>query len=251
MWVATMARRKTSSAKKALTNSQYNTAVSTIRTLKARVEHYMDKCGLTDMDILKMFVHEEDHVVLVRAKELTRDVPSYYRDDHFVVRWAHRGTATSSALNVSLDDPSFLLPHYIGTGIVANDPEVEAKINKWIDWNTQHENKFALLRAVVDDLNNYCDSLQQVRFYFRGIVTLLGDEALQAFKMPRELPDLPYELRQACNDMNALLARVMLYANPEGKAPQEPVTLMWNPSGRRVKPWPPFNPLERYMRGVM
>lgn len=90
-------------------------------------------------------------------------------------------------------------------------------LQEFVDNWTRAGLDFGLVTAVIEALDRKCKTIQQMAFYFPGVVPLLDisgrkelAEKLRDSQAPRSFPAIPKELREACKRANTIMAMAML-----------------------------------------
>ena len=112
-------------------------------------------------------------------------------------------------------------------------PDLTQQIIKWMAQRIDIGERFAVLQKVVNELNDACDTLKQIRYLFPGIVPVLRyrddtsplADSIIELKRPNKLPTLPVEFRNAIREASATVAMAQLVPEELDKRDTPPVTL--------------------------
>lgn len=180
-----------------------------------------EDADLTYDNVLEIFVPREHH-------ELCRLGPK-------VLQECHPGEdlyARISGIEVYLimEGMPYALPRTNGCFTVSYDTPAVAKVDTWLSERIAHGRRWGMVQAVAHGLNNMCTTLEQVRFFWPVLPTLLGVH--EKFKTPNAIPSLPLDLKEACaaTTETVLLATLL----PNEKTTTSPVML--STSGERLPP---------------
>lgn len=154
--------------------------------------------GLTDDDLLTIFVKPEHH-------EMMRVAPAII-DDCSVGGWfQHRVNGVD--VDISPTIMPYAYPKNMGM-CVYNDGEAYQKLRTWLRWRTEAGKKWGLVDATLVELCCQCKDLQTVRFFWPALVALcthvrstafpkLDPDKVRDFKVPSDLPLLTQGLKAA------------------------------------------------------
>lgn len=192
----------------------------------------MFPCPVTEAEVEEMITRPEDRPILRQAIEILNPERTA-STHHIALHFRTKEHQYQEAVMYSKDGFSFLVPHYIRqsrNAYVPNTSPVTERITKWIDERIQRGREWGLVRDTYDYLNNVCESPQQMRFYFPGIVTLMvnsKDEQVVALanklrttKAPTNYLSLSREQKEALSQVNATLAMVQLLGSAKDAQPK-------------------------------
>lgn len=179
------------------------------------------KPTLTPNEMLEMYTKPEDREVLTRVFDLVQMESQTLRIKHpFKVP---KGTVTLSAyIDLAPTDTKWLVPKYASQGPVRDaNPELVAKLDKWVTRRIELGLECAMVGAVFDELNWRCRGGAMFKFFMPSILDVLDilaeherwakdmRETLSVARMP-PLPTFTPELRGALLDVAGTVARARL-----------------------------------------
>jgi len=200
---------KTSSdSKLALSSREHSKIVDRLATIRENTINAICPNDYTIDDFYALFVPK--HLVeSIRVVQENCEVSIPYWDRHRTVEWDPVGTVlcglegdvvcTKQQFKLQEDAPCELINR------------ITAKL---ID-RLQLVTEFDRCLAVLDKLNEICDTPAQIRFFWPQIVPLAEAEELtklveRAHESPRTVPGLPIGLREACKKASATFAMAQL-----------------------------------------
>jgi hypothetical protein len=96
--------------------------------------------------------------------------------------------------------------------------QLPASLKAWLDWRLKAADEFGLIGAVLNALDDLCDDMQTVRFFWPAVPFLLDHSGMGAtadqyreFKPVRNPPALHHELRKACMTTMHTLTKAAMY----------------------------------------
>jgi hypothetical protein len=137
--------------------------------------------------------------------------------------------------------------------------ETKERVLSWLEWREKLSAEWGLVEETFRKLHASCTNIEQIRFYWPALPTLLDmdpagtgkdtAEKMREFKYPKNVPTLHPALKQTCQDTMATITKGLLF--PDGERPQrevqlvlnstyyafEPVQRPWGPSGNKF--WGP------------
>jgi hypothetical protein len=210
--------------------------------------HRLD--SLTKEDFLQLFVRPDHRKLLDQVQEITGGVGSF---SHFDTVWTASGEKLYLRFNFSRH-VQYIMPAYSAKGPSPKAPlELVQRVDDWAIRRLQIAKDFALVHAVLEAIDNWCDNKQQARFFFAGLLALVPDkqaDQLRDNKVPREIPTLPPALRVACTESNKIISRAKLLPLYEGSPAYELKAEVYIAASNASKGIPmalPFSKSRRYM----
>lgn len=206
----------------AFSDKRAGVILNSVRQLFQRVQMYFE-CDLRAEEVQRMLIPTEQRAVLDQAYSIM------YGTNHYVsshnVNVMGRIPSVSKTTEVQIYSSSgfmFLLPNS-----VKNRPyqtltpsDETAKVESWLEHRAQLGVEWGRVLDVFNFLNDHCETPQQMRFYFPGIVTLMvnsGDDGveqmgnkLRTVRKPNHFLALNREIKEYLGQANATLATVQL-----------------------------------------
>lgn len=218
--------------------SDYNALKKVIEQLHWRAIGHK-RIDLSHEDLRRLFVNGEHR----RTTEETVSIMGMGPSDRLNVHWG------DVELRFTLrGNRTFRFPNYAGQTLFMNE-RAHDTIAKWVDWRLQRGQEWGLVLAVFRALDQHCKSLEQMRFYWPAIFTLLASsqytghqaERFRAMTVPKSILALPFGLKQACQDSMETMAKALLLPS-EVPDDDSPVSLSMEMSDRKFRsPWGDFN----------
>lgn len=194
------------------------------RTLFNRVTSFFE-CSLTHTEVEEMVVRPEHLALLREANQIVNpDNKTMFHNVAVGIPMASVETPVRVHLN-SKNGFSFLLPSYADTrpAFVPSPSETLSRIQKWLAHRIEVGIEWGRVEDVFDYLNNVCETPQQMRFYFPGLVTLMvnsGDDPtiklgnkLRTARTPTNFISLNREQKEYIGLANTALATAQLFLN--------------------------------------
>jgi hypothetical protein len=191
-----------------------------------------DKVGFTHDEFLTMFAPPEHHEMLKEVRKIA----------HVSSSTSYLTTVLKDGVNANKVDVEFtlhgndapLVP--MGKKILKTTPghlveRLTTRVNHVIGIRKQ----FSIAIALMDWLDNNCDTLAQIRFIWPSILTLLTAtedyhvaqqqaDRVRVFK-PQRIPALPMEVREACKLTSGIITSASLLSKDDPSPFKAPVTI--------------------------
>lgn len=135
-------------------------------------------------------------------------------------------------LSIYLEEPiKRLLPAYAATGFRNITPQVKTKIDDWVKTRYTIGCSFSGMWQYVRHMNHVCENPGQIKFYFKGLTSLLemtDDKVLKAMadrlnqqQLPKSYPRITRAHQDAGKEYTRAVAWAMLF--PKDGAASQPV----------------------------
>jgi hypothetical protein len=178
------------------------------------------RADMTPDELFEIYTKPQDREVLTRVFDLVQL-------DTSTRSWTHlykveKGSVKLSVyMDIAKGDTKWLTPKYAAQGPVEGaDPEIVAKLDKWVRKRIELGVECAMIEAVFDELNWRCAGRAAVKFFMPSVLDLLDmieddqgarelREKLDTSKVP-PLPLLPPEMRSVLPQVSATVARARL-----------------------------------------
>jgi hypothetical protein len=218
-----------------------------------RGHHY---CAIKSDDMLKLIVPPNLREPLtIAAKNVTL---GYSTPTAAILQMQVQDIPGAAAVRFNwlggYDDMPFLIPRNFKLQPDA-DQVVLARIYSYVTEYSKLSQQWRLAQSVLVGVEKRCETLQQMRFLFPGVVSLFDHlvtmhdrvpkglqerfERVRAAKVPSEVPKLPTELRIAAKNATNLINSSKLV----GKPPERPNSRTWVVNVEKCPPIPlPWNP---------
>lgn len=227
---------------------EYDAMSSAVTTLCTRVVSY-HKAELTCNDIKGLFIAPAHHDLVHDTVKVIGLEPG----DLFVTKQNIYGVGyVNITVRLKHKDRGFVFPKYMGQKVY-DAPEVEEIITRWVLRRMEIGQAFALADAVLKALHTRCDNPETVRFYWPTIIGLASTagidlaDKVRDFKVPKNMPAIPLELRTAMAETTTTIAKAMMMMptnHPLWGLSQEVKLEIHKPYPTQPIPWGNGLPLE-------
>lgn len=206
----------------AFSSKRYAIIYNALNQLSSR---FLDNfpCPLTPDEVQEMVIKSEH-------RELAAHANALYNPDSRIQDFNISIAVPTQYGNVGVtlhnrNGHRFLFPHYLkGNNFTPEASPTLDKIQNWLKDRIRNGLEWGLVRDVFDYLNDACETPQQLRFYFPGVVTLMmntKDDAilslankLRTTRIPSEYISMTPQIKEALAQANATLALVQLIGAP-------------------------------------
>jgi len=180
---------------------------------------------LSHQDVLDLFAPVEHHDLLWRASDVAR--LGYGHDKHLDRKWD--GGAN---VRFHLNGKAPLLPRDLIWN--ASRVDIIKVIDAWVAERQVIGITYGRVRVLLNKLDELCNTPEQVRYFWPGVLALLNlsdemaalTERLQNTKAPGNVPNIPVEIRRTCRTCaGSVAAAVLLLSDLEGSTHEGPVSL--------------------------
>lgn len=207
----------------AFSSKRYAVIYNALNTLTHRFLNNFP-CPLAPEDVRRMVIKPEHRELAEQANALFNPDNRTQEYSINILVPTHYGNVDVTLRNEN--GHRFLLPPYL-KGSASYTPEACPTLNKienWLKERIRQGLEWGLVRDVLDYLNDVCETPQQLRFYFPGIITLMmntKDDAImklanniRAARIPTNYITMTPAMKEALAQANATLALVQLIGAP-------------------------------------
>ena len=223
------------------TDSVFSSMKSRLNAYGATLLNYVEAPSVTETDVKNLLVHNKDREVLDRASRIcdigVREVGTMWTVPDGYRR--HTSVGLPNLLFRFKDKVNYIFPNYTIKGpVIEGNEKLARAIDDWI--RRRLEAGVAVAKAL-DTFENVClrlQTAQEVRYYFPAVMALLDSRYSPAEerllkklsaagnKIPPNVKNLGPEVRSACKEACALIARATMLPRDNPATP--PVDLWFS-----------------------
>ena len=204
------------------------------------------RCDITPEDLFELYVRHEDRGTLTRVFDLVQLDSSTSRIAHNVAAGGG-DVGVQIYIDFSKVQKKWLVPKYARNGMIKDaNPEILAKVTKWIDKRVALGVECGLVGALFEELNWRCTA-GAMAFFMPSVSDFLDmlaeDDKKAAAQREKiavggvpDLPQLPLGMDEALDGISATVARARLMDRKSEDRPDSPVRISLS-SGSRETPW--------------